>query len=763
MSVLHLGNKRALPLSDTQFADDNMGAFSAFVSRRMDPEAAENSGLRRWRRRANTVAGGKHILCGKTWKGSDADMVSRKGRDGHDVKESWAKRAARGLWERVHNRDGRSKDAEATGTALRLEPDDNLSTRVRAQLLISTPVAFHCDGTPEGSNRDNKAAAIEDPGSLPVPVQYAHGQQHLAIESSSSTADTISPSTTITTTHFGSPLTRFPHHTHARSPTSDWISASTSSRVSEGSTVIESPLGSDLSFDPYHELVNSIERFHFALLVNSSTIDDICGDVRDVLEISSNNLLTVGCDLQRLLVIWRELTGNAANVAVLEALEPCALVSKKHLAKACLDMKKGLQSYRDWSDMVARNKMIAQSQNAISHEWRAALKDKLKALDVLEALDFDDVAAQVELVMGKCLGAEEEVATPGGPVAPATMTNMSPPSAVSRCCRTSPSLSKRLFSTLSRPRCGSTTPPASSTRASPRASQTTSRYPQLCQWPTPTLSPSPASVQYGSQPTPAVASAHSHAQPATASLRSTTSTTNAPNYTRPTKASLGWCQPAAGNKKTTSSAATASHSHHLASAIHGRRTNGSQRETGPDDDHSGPSPDLEHAPPIPPKSIKRLIPRASTPSPAHLRSDSAQSLSRDDVATTRRSTCSSIYTNSKLPVKANSASNPDFLRPAIVDAQTAHDANKPRVPTPRSVRDKLAIGVDHGRDSSVNTHDMAVRMEEIRARMSRMTEEMKARKLARENIAGCELTVETMQDGRAKARDDAHAQEGQRG
>ncbi|KAI4957354.1 hypothetical protein J4E86_005828 [Alternaria arbusti] len=393
--VLHLSNKRVPSLSDIQFADDNMGAFSAFVARRMDPEAAENSGLRRWRRRANTVARGKFVSSGKAWKGSDADMASRKGHDGQDVKESWARRAAKGLWGRLHKHDGRSKDVEATGTALRLEPDNNHSTGMSTQLLISAPVASHSDDVPESSIRDNNATAIKDSGNVPAPVQDAHVWQHLAIESSSSTADTVSSSTTITTTHFGSPLTRFPHHTHARSPTPDWIPASTSPRISDVSTAIESPWGSYLSVDPHHELINSIERFQSALLVDSSMIDNICGDVRDILEIASNNLLTVGCDLQRLLVIWRKITGNAANVAVLEALYPCALVSKEHVAKACVDMKKGLQSYRDWSDIVARNKRIAQSQNAISHMWCAALNQKMKALDVLEALDFDDVAAQM--------------------------------------------------------------------------------------------------------------------------------------------------------------------------------------------------------------------------------------------------------------------------------------------------------------------------------------------------------------------------------
>ncbi|KAI4632643.1 uncharacterized protein J4E87_002117 [Alternaria ethzedia] len=387
-----------------------MGAFSAFVTRRMDPEAAENSGLRRWRRRANTVAGGKFVSSGKAWKGSDADTASRKGQDGHDVKVSWARRAAKGLWQRVHNRDGRAKDTEATAAALRLESDNNLPMGVRTQLLISAPVAFHSDDTTEGSIRDNNAVAI-DSGGASVPAHHAHGQQHLAVESSSFTADTVSSSRTITATQFGSPLTRFPHHTHARSPTPDSIPASTSPRISEISTTIESPSASDLSVDPYRELINSIDRFQFALLVDSSTIDNICGDVRDVLEITSNNLLTVGCDLQRLLVIWRKITGNAANVALLETLDPWAVVSKKHVAKACIDMKKGLQSYRDWVDIVARNKMIAQSQNAISHEWCAALNHKMKALDVLETLDFDDVAAQVELVMRKYMGAEEEVAT----------------------------------------------------------------------------------------------------------------------------------------------------------------------------------------------------------------------------------------------------------------------------------------------------------------------------------------------------------------
>jgi len=173
-----------------------MGAFGAFVTRRMDPKAAENSDLRRWRRRANTVAGGKFVPSVKYWKHSYADMALRKGQNGHVVKESWAERAAKGLLGRMHKSDSRAKDAEAIGTALRLEPDNNLSTGVRTQLMgrISVPMAS------------------------PIPAQDIQEESRPETQSSSSIADTDSPSTTINTTHFESPLTLCPHHTHAQSP-----------------------------------------------------------------------------------------------------------------------------------------------------------------------------------------------------------------------------------------------------------------------------------------------------------------------------------------------------------------------------------------------------------------------------------------------------------------------------------------------------------------------------------------------------------------
>lgn len=54
---------------------------------------------------ANTVANGEFILSSKTWKDNNADTASRKGQNGHDIKDSLTKRAAKGLWGRFHKSD----------------------------------------------------------------------------------------------------------------------------------------------------------------------------------------------------------------------------------------------------------------------------------------------------------------------------------------------------------------------------------------------------------------------------------------------------------------------------------------------------------------------------------------------------------------------------------------------------------------------------------------------------------------------------------
>jgi hypothetical protein len=100
-------------------------------------------------------------------------------------------------------------------------------------------------------------------------------------------------------------------------------------------------LGSELCADSHRELINSIEHFQFTALLNSSIIENV-HDVRAVVDMISGNLIIVALDLQRLLVVWREITVNAPNVGVLEVLELWTHVSKEHVIKACRYMKKVL-------------------------------------------------------------------------------------------------------------------------------------------------------------------------------------------------------------------------------------------------------------------------------------------------------------------------------------------------------------------------------------------------------------------------------------
>jgi hypothetical protein len=54
---------------------------------------------------ANIAAKGEFIPSSKTLKDNNADTASRKGQNGHDIKDSLAKRAAKGLWGRFHKSD----------------------------------------------------------------------------------------------------------------------------------------------------------------------------------------------------------------------------------------------------------------------------------------------------------------------------------------------------------------------------------------------------------------------------------------------------------------------------------------------------------------------------------------------------------------------------------------------------------------------------------------------------------------------------------
>jgi hypothetical protein len=86
-------------------------------------------------------------------------------------------------------------------------------------------------------------------------------------------------------------------------------------------------------------------------------------------------------------------------------------------------MQKGLQTYRDWKVISDHALMIAQQHHTISDGWWAMHHKRFQELDAVNQLDFDDAFAQVELVMGKYLGFEKEVAVMRKP-APARRERM---------------------------------------------------------------------------------------------------------------------------------------------------------------------------------------------------------------------------------------------------------------------------------------------------------------------------------------------------
>jgi hypothetical protein len=291
----------------------------------------------------------------------------------------------------------------------------------------------------------------------------------------------------------------------------DWVLPPINSRRSLDSTAIESRPEHALCFNANHELEKSIDQFQFSILVKSTIIDHV-KDIWAMVNMTSSNLLNIGWDLMRLLVIWRNITLNASDVDVLRLLQPWTRISKEHIAKACGLMQKGLQSYRDWFDIMDHASTIAKSRNAMNCEWWAIHDERLKELDVLHKMDFNDVAAQVQLVMEKCLGFDKEVANLHKPVRNERMTNATcPTSAKAAISRKSPSTDRSSLPTpVLQPKRRSLIP------------RPVTRYPKIQQ-----ASSSPeASVKDGKRPTKV-------------SLQGSEPTASVPIYARPTKATRG--------------------------------------------------------------------------------------------------------------------------------------------------------------------------------------------------------------------------------
>ncbi|RYO15394.1 hypothetical protein AA0111_g11717 [Alternaria arborescens] len=400
--------------------DTARSGLGAFVTRRKDPDGIEIAGTRRFRGRLNAVA------------------------------------AARGLWSRVFKSEKRRN--EAGPSVSRVVPSVNSALSVRAQMmdLVAVPTreinglaedwdvglfpgSFPSDETLQGlfvSSSDQ--ASTDDAAMVPLPLQFAEEILQLGRKSSPLIVTDSSPypesdlsceiasplgNTAVSTIHHS--LSLFPRTSSTRVHSPDWIPAPDHSRQSPDTLATRSRPDSEVTSKPHSDidlLVNSIERFRFTTLVKSTIIDNV-QDTRDTVYMTSANLLNIGWDMKRLLVIWSRITSNAPDVGVLRVLQPWVCVPSEAVAKACGLMQKGLQTYRDWKVISDHALMTAQQHHTISDGWWAIHHKRFQELDGVNQLDFDDAFAQVELVMEKYLGFEKEAAVMRKP-APARRERM---------------------------------------------------------------------------------------------------------------------------------------------------------------------------------------------------------------------------------------------------------------------------------------------------------------------------------------------------
>ncbi|KAH8627180.1 hypothetical protein IG631_16948 [Alternaria alternata] len=382
---------------------------------------------------------------------------------------------ARGLWSRVFKSEKRTN--KAGPSVLRVIPSVNSPLGVTAQIMDPVAVATcNIDGLaedwdvglfpgsfPSGETlqglvfSSSDQASADDAALIPLPLQFAEEIQQLRRKSSPPiitdsspypesdlSCETASPpgDTAVSTIHHS--LSLFPRTSSTRAHSPDWIPAPDNPRRSLDTLAIGSRPGSEVTSKPHNDidlLVNSIERFRFTTLVKSTIIDNV-QDTQDTVYMTSANLLNIGWDMKRLLVIWSRITSNAPDVGVLLVLQSWVRVPREAVAKACGLMQKGLQTYRDWKAISDHALMIAQQHHTISDGWWAMHHKMFQELNAVNQLDFDDAFAQVELVMEKYLGFEKEVAVMRKP-APARCERMTsatfPSSAVPIVNTTSPS------------------------------------------------------------------------------------------------------------------------------------------------------------------------------------------------------------------------------------------------------------------------------------------------------------------------------------
>ncbi|KAL1792969.1 hypothetical protein ACET3X_009476 [Alternaria dauci] len=758
--------------------DTARSGFGAFVTRRSNPEGAVPVGARRFRVRINAVA------------------------------------VAKGLWNRVFKSEKRTKAAGQSVSGIFPSVDSALGVRTQVMNPISEPTrevdtvaedwdsslcpgSFPSDETLRSlvvSSSDVLSA--EDAAMAPLPLQFAEEIRQLEEKPSSPivldvrpcaesglSPETTSCPVTANVNTIQHSLSLFPS---APTNSDNWIPAPDDARRWPNAPATGSRPQSEVTFKPYTDielLVNSIERFRFTTLVESAIIDDV-KDMRTAVNMTSANLLNIGWDMKRLLVIWSRITLDAPDADVLRILQPWVRLPREAVAKACGLMQKGLRTYQDWQTISDHSLITAEKHHRISDAWWAMHHKKFRELDVVNSVDFDDVFVQVELVMEECLGFEKEVAVmrkPAPAPAPARrerMTNATPSSsagsAVDMTSPTRSSCTSASSSAYQRPIPASPTKDWSSTaRGTSNASNSSSlprpalREPKLQQPSAPSLSssdPSPpkapikdgpryAKSQRVSKPIPAAsapsppdspksptkdgkgskeaaANVPNYLRPKKASSRASEPTETLPGYMRPTKATRGAYTPPA---KPAAKATPAPRSSRLDFAIRGEQAKRSPPKASARlvEIKTPPSP-LESAPPVPPKSTKRTTPN-DLPKPDVIKRSTSNSKPHVFRGTAPRgpsplwNSSPPIYTSTKVPLKVGGSDPPRFLPTNDKgDMHGAYEEEKPAEEALPRVESGVVADVEIAPVRELDLNETAKRIDTLRARMLQVKVKLQA-------------------------------------
>ncbi|KAG9185515.1 hypothetical protein G6011_08059 [Alternaria panax] len=822
--------------------DTTRSGLGAFVARRTAPNAAENITLRRFRGRINAVA------------------------------------AAKGFWSRVFKNEKRSNDTDPSVS--RIVPSINSALGVQTQMMnpISAPArevnavvedwdvgllpsSFPSDETLQSSFAGSfDMVAIEDATMLPLPLQSAEEVRQLEAESPSSIATDCSTATgtdpflelisypdTTAITMVTRSLSLFPrtHPTRALSP--DGISAPIETRRSLDALAVGSRSGSELAYQPHSEielLVNSIERFRFTTLVNTTVIDSV-KNTRAKIIMTSSNLHSIGWDMKRLLVIWGRITLNAPDVSVLRVLQPWTRVPKEHVAKACRLMQRGLQTYRNW-EAISNNAFVeAEEHSSISDKWWAMHHKKFKELDFVSNLDLDGAFAQVKLIVEKYLGFEKEVAIMRKPARPGGVTNTTGSStAVSIVDRTVPSSdagsvvesasssssesqrpipaspTKDWSATFSQASCTSGSQPtsslvsqylefrqpwapspSSSIPSSPKSLVNEDESPRYPKFHPPSL-PLPLvagqsslkfpikdgsrfpKIQQVSKPHPVASGPSTPQSPVKDVKRPAQTAANVPNYLRPTKASTRAIEPAGivpsymRPTKATRGAYTppvkpavkatlAPQSKRLEIAIHGKKAKRVPAEISARLMEVTPSSvPVEPAPPVPPKSARRMTPKDLPKLEMVGRSDYIHN-PHVFKGTAPRSppplwnSSPPIYTSTRVLLRIGGLDPPRVLTTNSrgdghgIDGEVKLDEETSCAPMLPPIEKQTDGPVEVESDETIKTIETARNFDEIRAKIFEMKMKLQAMKAkARDAVAEAKAEIEAAETQLTRAVDE---------